>query len=382
MVELWGQTFSAGELKQRYGDVSQVGGLRPLVLADGPAKGASVVDVATGTGFRFTVALDRGMDITEASYAGKSLCWRSCTGDKHPGHFQHGGNEWLRHFFGGLVLTCGLTQAGAPCRDEETGEELGIHGRYTAIPAQMVRFEQGWDGDEFAMSVTGTMRDSVVFFENLVLTRTVRSRLGSNSFTIEDRVENAGFLPAPFMILYHCNIGFPALDAGSRLLMAARSIQPRDPEAERGVDTCTQFQAPTQAYREQCFFHDMLADQDGKATAAIVNPDCDGGFGIYLRYDREALPWFSQWKMMGQGNYTCGLEPANCLPLGRAAWRRQGQLRMLEPGEVVTSTLELGCLVGADEIASLERKIRDVAKRAGCKEPEVRPRFCDADIGR
>lgn len=382
MVTLWGRQYTREELRQHYGDVSQLGGIRPVTLADGPARGTQALDIATGTGFRFTVLLDRGMDISEASYQGKSLCWRSCTGDKHPAYFQHGALEWLRHFFGGLVLTCGLTQAGAPCRDEQTGEELGIHGRYTALAASLVQLDQGWDGDEFVMCARGTMRDSVVFFENIVLTRTIRTRLGSNAFAIEDRIENAGYLPAPLMLLYHCNFGFPVIDAASQLLIATPTVQPRDPQAEAGIDWWNGFRAPTPGFREQCHFYDPLPDSEGWATIAIVNPDCDGGFGAWVRYNKDALPWFTQWKMMGQGNYTCGLEPANCLPLGRDAWRRTGHLQVLAPGETRNVTLEIGCVVGAGEIDALAAKIAATAKAAGVSQPRILPRYSEVQPNR
>ena len=55
--------------------------------------------------------------------------------------------------------------------------------------------------------------------------------------------------------------------------------------------------------------------------------------GLLLRYDTEALPYFTQWKMMGVRDYVMGLEPGNCNPEGRKAWKEQGKLEYLQPGE-------------------------------------------------
>jgi hypothetical protein len=41
-----------------------------------------------------------------------------------------------------------------------------------------------------------------------------------------------------------------------------------------------------------------------------------------------------EWKMMGEGSYVVGIEPANCNGLGgRAATRQNGALPFLSPGE-------------------------------------------------
>ena len=59
----------------------QLGGIRTFTLNDGNEVGVRAVEIRTGTGFRFLVLPDRGMDIAEAEFAGRSLCWRSGTGN-------------------------------------------------------------------------------------------------------------------------------------------------------------------------------------------------------------------------------------------------------------------------------------------------------------
>ncbi|HEX7556762.1 MAG TPA: DUF4432 family protein, partial [Leptolinea sp.] len=50
--------------------------------------------------------------------------------------------------------------------------------------------------------------------------------------------------------------------------------------------------------------------------------------------DTTTLPYLMEWKMMGEGAYIVGIEPANCNGLGgRAATRESGQLPLLKPGE-------------------------------------------------
>ena len=141
MAYLFGKKWTRKQLLERVGDPSQIAAVRPHLLTDGKAKGVSAIDFSTGSGFRFTVLPDRCLDISAAEHCGRSLCWRSPTGDVSPYFYQPEGLEWLYGFFGGLVCTCGLTYYGAPCEDE--GQSLGLHGRASSIPAQEVRCNLG-----------------------------------------------------------------------------------------------------------------------------------------------------------------------------------------------------------------------------------------------
>ena len=105
MSHLFGRNWTRRELMERVGDISQLGGIRNLTLNDGNENGVRAVEVRSGTGFRFVVLPDRGMDISEADHAGRSLCWRSSTGDVAPAFFEPTGRGWLRGFFGGLLTT-------------------------------------------------------------------------------------------------------------------------------------------------------------------------------------------------------------------------------------------------------------------------------------
>lgn len=46
----------------------------------------------------------------------------------------------------------------------------------------------------------------------------------------EDLVRNDGFRPAPHMMLYHCNLGFPVVSPDSELIVGAGSVRARELE--------------------------------------------------------------------------------------------------------------------------------------------------------
>ena len=358
MKEEWLAGISREELLTRVGDMDQVAGVRMVTLEEASEQGVKAALFSTGTGFNFTVLFSRGMDISAADYQGKSLCWRSPSGDVHPAFFEPEGLGWLRNFFGGLVTTCGITYAGAPCVDQ--GKALGLHGRYSNTPAGNICVQQEWQGDEYVMSVQGQMREAVLFGENLRLTRRVWARLGESRFFIDDAVENLGYQTTEHMILYHVNGGYPAVDAGSVLISPTRSTRPRDAEAEKSKENYANFDPPTKDYREKCYYHEMAADRDGMVVTALANKKFNGGegFGCYLKYNQRELPIFTEWKQMGQGYYTVGMEPANCHVQGRDQEREWGTLQFLEPGERREYHLELGVLRSAQEIGELEARVQ------------------------
>jgi hypothetical protein len=352
MAQLFGQVLSRQDLARRTGDLSQVAGIRLLQLVEGREAGVRVADLRTGSGLHFQVSLDRGMDLSLADYKGMALAWRSPVGDVHPSFFEPAGYGWLRTFPGGLLTGCGMTSAGAPSEDQ--GEALGLHGRLSHLPATDVSSMTRWAGAECVFTLQGTMREYSPFHENLTLHRTIEAFLGKSVFLIRDVVRNEASAPSPLMMLYHLNCGWPLLDEGSRLLLRARSTTPRDRVAEAGTDLARQFSGPVAGYQEQVFYHDCMADQDGFSTALLANEHLELGF--FVRYRQNELPHFAEWKMMGEGTYVMGMEPANCSVGGRGAERASGSLQHLSGGEQREFLLHLGVLEGEDELRDFIRR--------------------------
>jgi hypothetical protein len=329
MADLFNRTWTRSELLNYVGDLSQIAGIRLEEWADGSERGLRVADVRTGSGLAFSVLLDRGMDIGPASYKGLPLAWVSPTGWAHPMYHDPQGSGWLRTFGAGLLTGCGLTYLGAP--DEDEGESLGLHGRLSHLPAQHMRVDEAWLGDECSFWVEGEMRQARVFGENLRLKRRITAALGGNRINLHDQVENLGATESPLMILYHINLGFPFLDETSQLVAEPHPVAPRDAAAEAGLQEWRRFQKPTPGYEEQVFYHDLPADKNGWAGIQLINQPRK--LGLCVRFQKATLPNLVQWKMMGKGTYVLGIEPANCRVGGRSQERARGALQFLQPGE-------------------------------------------------
>lgn len=348
-MQLYGLNLTRRELEARVGRLEQLSGIRRMRLDEGPETGVAQIHVRTGAGLSYWVSSDRGLDISLAEFCGVPLSWQGPNGDVHPAYFDATGLEWLRTAAGGLLMTCGFTQAGAPNRDGE--QELGLHGRAHHLPARQVAAEGRWHGDEHALRVAGLIEEAIIFGDKIRLTREIRSIVGENRIAISDTYENFGFAPAPLMLLYHFNFGFPLLSEQTTLHFPSQQVTPRD--AGTPVAGYDRWQAPESPHAERVYLHSELAtDTGGWAQASIHNPAFPLGRGlpttpltVTLSWDTRTLPDLIQWRMAGAGEHVLGIEPTNCNVLGRAAARQQGNLVYLEPGE--TKQFELALTVEA-----------------------------------
>ncbi len=269
------------ELLKRIGSVEQVGGIREFTFNSGKARGVRAIEINTGK-VRFNVLPDRCMDIAQAYYKEHAVAWYSKTGITAPAFYENEGKNWLRGFYGGLITTCGLRNIGGPV------DEFGLHGRIANTPAEKVSVFADWVGDEYIMRVSGEMRESCVFGENLVLKRTITAKLFAEEFTVEDTIVNEGFKTENVALCYHCNYGYPLVREGAKMVNVPAEV--------------ADIHEPIHGKEEECIDVEHSGDV---ATAGIEN----GEIGAYITYERKTLPDFLVWKMLGESEYVVGLEP-------------------------------------------------------------------------
>lgn len=324
-------------ISQYIGNQAQVGGTRHYVLTDGWARNLRCIDVSSGSGLQYTILPDRGMDISLASFKGINLVYLTCNGETHPSFYEPKKFGWLRTFSGGLLTTCGLTYLGSPVTDE--GEELGLHGRYSTIPAKQVTDLSEWIGEEYRIKLRGTVEEGHMFGHKLRLEREISAIQGQNSLTITDKITNFGFKPSPYTILYHMNLGYPFLDEDAELIINPVKTTPRDTVASAGLKEFKQFSKPQADFEEQVFCHSMQAVEEYKTFATLQNRKL--GIALTIKFDMTLLPYLIQWKMMGQGEYVLGLEPSNVTGKNRKQLKDENSLPYLKPGESTANTLEI-----------------------------------------
>ena len=357
-MKIGDKLYGRKELERQVGNMNQLGGIRHYNLSEGRSKSVSGVDFETGSGFRFTVLPDRGLDISSATYKGINLVYLTPNGEAHPAFYEPEGLNWLRTFFGGLLTTCGLTYMGHPCKDGD--EELGLHGRYSASPARKVSDSSAWEGDDYRLEVSGIVEECALFGDKLRLHRAISARIGEKSLNISDKVENFGYRESPFTILYHINLGFPLLDESGEFILSKTESEPYDEIAKASMDKMNVFSPPVPGFEEQCYLHRMAGDEDGYAYAGLINRKLLGGLGVYVKFNTESLPYLTEWKMMGEGDYVLGMEPCNAKVVGRSSLRKDNRLPFLKPGENKEMRLEIGVLEGEEEIEAFVKRVEEI----------------------
>ena len=110
---------------------------------------------------------------------------------------------------------------------------------------------------------------------------------------------------------------------------------PRNARARDGLSEWNRIIPPQKGFEEQCYYHLMEKRRRGKNLPAKIDT------GVCVRYDPEKLPFFTQWKMMGKRDYVLGLEPGNCTADGRDVMRKDGCLKVLNPDEKVSYSIEI-----------------------------------------
>ena len=331
MPTLYGQTLTRAELMSLVGDLSQVGGLRRGRLLEGVSEGVEVIELETGAGLRFDVLPSRGLDIGQASWYGRPLAWLSSANFAHPAYFTEGAHDpWVRSFGGGLLTTCGLLNVGEPGVID--GHAHGLHGRASSTPAYEVSAGGDWHGDEYRMTVRGKTREATLYGDKLEKTRTISATLGDSRLLLEDVVENIGSAPAPLMILYHLNLGWPLIGTHASLELpstVARVIQ-------GSADNWAQMPAPDVNFEPCVVEHDLEREPDGGTQVAVLSKD----LLLKLTFS-PSLTRFTQWRCFKKGDYVLGLEPGNVGVRGRAIEQAAGTLPYLEPGETRSFELSL-----------------------------------------
>jgi Domain of unknown function (DUF4432) len=355
MAMVFGRRVDRQFLSSALGDMSQICGIRSFCFDDGPARGVRALEFYNGGGLRFLVLPDRGMDLFCAEYKGVPLNWLTGTGAVAPSYYSPQDWDWLRSFYGGLLMTCGLANVGEACRDRGAylpEENFGAHGRIASTPASAVFYRGAWEGERYWLEAGGQMLEAAGQGEKLRLTRVVRTELGASSLQIEDSVQNESYYTLPHMFLYHINLGYPLLDQSSRLYARLRGVRGLDESSAANLATVGRMGPPDPSYGEFVFLLDQEEDGEGFCQVAFSNPALLGGagLGLYLRYRKEQFPYLNLWKRLNCREYVVGFEPGNCAPQGRLRQRAQGDLRSLRPQDKADYRMEIGVLASNEEI--------------------------------
>ena len=372
MVQLYGRNYTRRELEEHSGLLSQFAGVRLMELSDGVERGIRMLEFRTGAGLRFTVLIDRALDIADCEFKGQAIGWNSPAGFRHPGLHEYegeGGLAWARSF-SGLLVTCGLDHilfmnevpADTYVYSPKKTVSHSLHGRIGTIPARLTGYGERWEGDRCILWAEGVVQQSAVFGEDLHLIRRIEADVGGTEIRLTDRVVNHGFYRTPHMYCYHINVGHPVLAEGSRYLAPIADVVWA---AHAGADYRKQgvgyrtLSGPKLDFHEQVWQHELKADAAGKQSVALVNDAI--GLGFEVETVKAQFPCLYEWQNLQAGQYALGIEPSTNHVLGNLAARERGEMIWLEHGDERRYDSTFRVLDGAAAIAGAEARIRAVS---------------------
>ncbi len=322
-------------IRKYVGNLETLYGIRESMLIDGPERGIRAFDVRNGQGLELTVLSDRGMDIPFLRYKGMNIGFGSKVGIKGPQFYTEDENRgFLRQFNGGFLTTCGITYTGTCTEDD--GEKLGMHGPYSNTPARHVLTEEVYEDDEIILRLKGEVRETCLYGSNMLVNREIRVNTECNRIQVIDTTENQGFEPAPLMLLYHINFGYPMLDDGVQLKINSKKVSARNKFAIAEIDSYDRMIAPEIGRIDQCYHHE---DFDEQGIAVVENKQRK--VTATIRFDAKQMPYLCEWKCMRAGDYALGIEPSVSGVQNRKTAKENGTLRMLMPGETYKTGFEI-----------------------------------------
>jgi hypothetical protein len=317
---------AATELRPLVGDLRQVAGVRRVVFDDGPERGVRALFFSTGGGLDFWALVDRSLDIGLLSWRGVQLGWQSPAGFPSPALVSPDGDGGFgfSRGFGGFLVTCGLDHIRQP-RDGRP-----LHGHLPHTPARLAGYGEDWDAPEPLLYCEGEVVQWRHGAETLRLTRRLEAPVGRQTLRIADTVENIGPEPCPLFLLYHFNLGRPAVKSGTTVELGGETLL--------GPLEMPRIGQPPAA--------ELFPLEAGATAECRVRTP--GGPQVRFRWRGAALPFLQLWRDLRPRCGVLSIEPCN---VGRNADGSNGDAPVLAPGETARFEIEIDITAAAEAAA-------------------------------
>ncbi|WP_159716138.1 DUF4432 family protein [Geminicoccus flavidas] len=271
----------------RVGDLRQLAAVRRIVLDDGPERDVRALAFSTGGGLDFWVLADRSMDIGPLWWRGTPVAWQGPNGFRS-GQLHAQEADDLRGFersLSGFLVTCGLTHVRQPAGG------LPLHGHLPLTPARLLAYGEDWGREEPVLFCEGEITEASHNGPSLRLHRRIEAPVGANELRILDRVENLRPTPQALAMLYHFNLGYPLVQAGTTVAGEGLDTMQVDEEAPPSV-TCHAVNAPT-----------------GRCRVERPAQEDQPGLGTTFAFETTWLSHLQVWQDMRPYRRILGIEP-------------------------------------------------------------------------
>jgi hypothetical protein len=298
-------------IRDRVGDPRQFASARLIELADGAERGVRALALSSGGGLDAWVMIDRSFDIGPLWHKGMPVAWQSPGGLRSP--FLHDGEadggQGFNRGFSGFLVTCGLEhiRAATPTSPQ--------HGRLPFTPARLLAYGEDWEAG--LLFAEGEVIQARYGGESLRLHRRIDMPIGGTSLRITDRVTNFAASPQAHAMLYHFNLGWPAIDSGSRVVCEGAELIAPVELGNPAAEPAWSCRPVTGGEWAGC---DVLPARDGPA--------------IRFRFDPRTLPFLQTWHDLRPRAGVLSIEPCT-------SQRGDSTLQFLRPDEARRYQLEV-----------------------------------------
>lgn len=299
-------------LATRVGDLRQLASVRRIVLDDGAEAGVRALAFSTGGGLDFVALSDRSLDIGTVHWRGVPLAWQSPSGFRPAALIdaEGDGGRGFGRGFSGFLVTCGLDHV----RQPKAGHPL--HGRLPFTPARLTAYGEDWEADEPLLYCEGEMVQARYGGEALRLKRRIEAPIGGGLIRIRDEVQNLGPADQAQAMLYHFNLGYPAIADGTIVAMAGATLA-----GPLGLADAAGPAVP------RCF----PAGFAPEAVCTVLMPTTGGkSFEIRFSFATDSLPHLQVWSDMRPRAGVLAIEPCTSPLLADGT---SGAEASLAPGE-------------------------------------------------
>ena len=299
-------------MRPKLGDLRQIASVREIVLDDGQERGVRALAFSTGGGLDFWVLADRSLDIGPLWYRGSPVAWQSPSGFRSPAlHDPEGdGGQGFNRSFSGLLVTCGLEHIRQPANGRP------LHGRLPFTPARLIAHGEDWDGPHPMLFCEGEVVEYRYGGEILRLRRRISAPVGGRTLTIQDIVTNDGAQPTSHALLYHINLGYPAVSDGTEVHLGERRVM--------GPLALPDFGPQPEA-------KSIPVALGETASCQLTTPAPEGSaFRLDLSFSARTLPYLQLWRDLRPHAGVVALEPCTS---AREAGGASGPSPQLERGE-------------------------------------------------
>lgn len=266
----------------------QFASVRPIVLDDGPERGVRCLSFSTGGGLDFWALTDRSLDLGPLWWRGVPMAWQPPQGLVSPALHrpEDEGGRGFERMFGGFLVTCGLDHTRQPA------EGFPLHGRLPFTPARLLAHGEDWDAQ--VLFAEGEVVQARLGHETLRLRRRIEAPVGSQRLRIIDIVTNEGCTPWPHAMLYHFNLGWPALAEGTCAKLNGTEL---DGPLGRGVADAARGWPAGAGPVATC----RVETRTGPAAPVAID----------ISFRTDTLPHLQLWHDLRPGTCVLSVEPCN-----------------------------------------------------------------------